>query len=85
MSDQGIHYDFTGLVEASRATLLVNLAECHTSLANLAVRIAFLKQEEHRAGAKHAGEARLEMEGLRDAWAEKKWLITTLLKEPDVA
>lgn len=78
--DEKLHYDFSGLVEASTPHLLRELADCHSALANLHTRIAFLKQEEHRAGAKHAGETRIEMEGLRDAYAEKKWLVVKLLE-----
>ncbi len=79
-TDQQLHYDFSGLLDASIAQLLAELADCHSALANCHVRIAFLKQEELRAGEKKAGEARLEFEGLRDAYTEKKFLILTLLK-----
>ncbi len=79
-TDAQLHYDFTGLVEASTPHLLAELADCHSALANLHTRIAFLKQEEHRQGSRHAGEARIEFEGLRDAYGEKKWLLVKLLE-----
>lgn len=83
-TDADLHYDFSGLVEASIPTLLRELAVCHSALANLHTRIAFLKQEEHREGLKHAGEQRIEFEGLRDAYVERKWLIVKLLEHhPD--
>ena len=77
--DQDIHYDFGGLVEASLPTLLRSLADAHSALANLHVRIAFLRQEEDR-GNKDAKETRHQMEGLRDAYTEKKWLIKMLIE-----
>ena len=80
--DTDVHYDFTGLCEASVPHLLSELADCHSALANLHVRIAFLRQEEDR-GHKQAKETRHEMEGLREAYTEKKWLIKALLDNRD--
>lgn len=78
--DADLHYDFTELLHASRRQLLTHLADCHSALANLAVRISFLRAEEIR-GTKTAREQRVEFEGVRDAYTEKKWLLTQLLKE----
>lgn len=77
--DKDGHYDFSQLVYAGKDSLLILLAEAHTALANLHIRIAFLRQEEHR-GQQHAKVERLEYEGVRDGWEEKKWLILRLLE-----
>lgn len=80
--DTDIHYDFSTLVRASRLSLLTILAEVHSSLANLHIKIAFLKSEESRDPKQSQFKAqRIEMEGLRDAYSEKKWLVKTLLDE----
>jgi mRNA-degrading endonuclease YafQ of YafQ-DinJ toxin-antitoxin module len=83
--DADVHYDFSGLVRSSRDTLLLTLAETHSSLANLHIKIAFLRAEEDRdATQRHHKAQRHDMEGLRDAYIEKKWLIVKLLEErPD--
>lgn len=78
--DADLHYDFSGLVAAPQAVLLEILAETHTALANLAIRVAFLRQEELR-GVDHARVERIGMEGLTAAYVEQKWLVKTLLEE----
>ena len=79
-TDADLHYDFAGLVAASQPALLAVLADCHTALANLAVQVAFLRQEELR-GVEHARIARVGTEGLVNAYTEQKWLVKTLLEE----
>jgi hypothetical protein len=78
--DADLHYDFSGFVTAPQPVLLELLAECHTALANLAARVAFLRQEELR-GAEHAKVERIGTEGLMAVYTEQKWLIKTLLEE----
>lgn len=76
--DQNIHFDFTDLLYTPKGELLAILTDTHTQIANLTVQAAFLRAEEIRKtpGA-HA--ERVEKEALRDAYTEKKWLITKLL------
>jgi len=78
VSDTNLHYDFTALLDLTRPELHVELALAHSALANLCVQVAYLKAEEIR-GSEGAKIRRLEAEGLRDAYTEKKWLIKTLL------
>ena len=78
--DADIHYDFSGLLGVDRPVLLEALADCHAALANLAVRVAFLRQEELR-GTQHAKVERIGLEGLAAAYTEQKWLIKMLLEE----
>lgn len=80
MADDGLHYDFSYLLDATDAQLLEVLADCHGSLANLVVQAAFLRQEELR-GVEHAKLQRLGVEGLVAAYTEQKWLVKTLLEE----
>lgn len=75
-----LHYDFSDLVTAPQLDLLQVLADCHTALANLAVQVAFLRQEELR-GTQHAKVERIGVEGLAAAYTEQKWLVKTLLEE----
>lgn len=77
--DDNLHYDYGNLVEASVKTLLVNLAETHSAISNLHIRIAFLRNEELR-GQKSAKEQRNAYEGLLNAYIEKKWLLVKLLE-----
>jgi hypothetical protein len=77
--DQDEHYDFMKLVALDTPSLLMELAATHGLLANLHGQVAFLRQEEERKtpGAKAQ---RLDMESVRDAYIEKKWLIMELLR-----
>lgn len=77
--DPNLHYDYSPLVAASVPHLLIELAEAHSAISNLCIRVSFLRQEELR-GMQHAKEMRYEMEGLRDAYVEKKWLIKAILE-----
>jgi hypothetical protein len=76
--DPNLHYDFTPLVGAEVDLLLHELADTHSALANLILRIGFLRQEELR-GSAHAKVERISYEALRDAYTEKKWLLKALL------
>ena len=78
--DSDLHYDFGYLLTINRDALLRELAATHSAVANLAVQIAFLKQEETR-GTEGAKLQRYETEGLQAAYVEKKWLIKALLDE----
>lgn len=77
--DRDVHFDFGDLLRSTKEGLLVSLAETHSSIANLTVRAAFLRAEELRK-VPGAHEQRVEMEGLRDAYVEEKWLINKLLE-----
>lgn len=79
MQTQDADLDFSPLVSASLPHLLIELAETHSNIANLCLRIGFLRQEELR-GVSHAKETRLEYEACRDAYVEKKWLIVKILE-----
>jgi len=72
-------YNFGPLVTTSLPVLLKELAVTHSNIANLCIRIGFLRQEEIR-GVSHAKEMRLEFEAKREAEIEKKWLIVKVLE-----
>ena len=73
------HYDFSPLVSTPTHLLLEELAVVHSNIANLCIRIGFLRQEEIR-GVSHAKEQRLDYEAKREAEIEKKWLIVKVLE-----
>jgi hypothetical protein len=77
--DPNVDCDFGSLVHASLDVLLITLAEVHSNIANLTLRVGFLKQEELR-GVTHAKTERIGFEALRDAYVEEKWLIKAVLE-----
>jgi hypothetical protein len=79
MADDGLHYDFRHLTSAGRERLFDELAVTHSELANLAVRIGFLKAEELREPHGYAKTERVQKEATMRAWEEKKWLLVRLL------
>jgi hypothetical protein len=79
--DPNIHWDFSKLLNAPPAELLVELAEAHSAIANLSLKASFLRAEETRDPKNPSIKAlRIEHEGLRDAYIEKKYLIYHLSK-----
>jgi hypothetical protein len=78
-TDPNLHYDYKPLVTLSKPELLFELAETHSAISNLLVQAGFLRQEELR-GNQSAKELRLETEALKDAYIEKKWLLTKILE-----
>lgn len=81
--DPNIHWDFSKLLHAREAELTIELAEAHTAIANLNMKIGFLRAEEVRDPKNSGPKAlRVEHEGLRDAYIEKKFLLYQLLKDP---
>ena len=78
------YYDFGPLVTTPTDILLHELATAHSNIANLCIRIGFLRQEEIR-GVAHAKEQRLDYEAKREAEIEKKWLIVKVLEYGDEA
>ena len=81
ITSEPIHLDFLQYLSYSHDELLKELADAHQAIANLAVDIAFLKEEEEREGARHVKALRRQMEGTREAYVEKKWLVKTLLEQ----
>jgi hypothetical protein len=81
-TDPNLHFDYGPLVYLPVHDLLVALAETHSAIANLIIRVGFLRQEELR-GTQEAKVMRLEMEALRDAYIEKKWLLVKVLEYRD--
>lgn len=79
MADDTLEFDFHLLLNASRSDLLREYADAATQLANLHVRIGFLRAEEIRSPKGYAKEERVDTEGKRDAYIEKKFLIVRLL------
>jgi predicted nucleic acid-binding Zn-ribbon protein len=73
-----VHLDFMQYLDYAREDLTHELAETHQTLARLAVDIAFVKGEEER-GQQHAKALRRQMEGTREAYTEKKWLLKALI------
>jgi hypothetical protein len=78
-SAEAIQFDFMPLLNLTCSALLVELADAHTNLANLHERIGFLRAEEARK-VSYAKEERMNLEGRRDAYIEKKFLIIRLLE-----
>jgi hypothetical protein len=78
-TDPNLHFDYGPLVTLSRPELLIELADTHSAISNLLVQAGFLRQEELR-GNNSAKEVRIETEALKDAYIEKKWLITKVLE-----
>lgn len=76
-----LQFDFHQLLAQPPSKLLSELTDAHTQLANLHVRIGFLRAEEARKEV-YAKEERVELEGKRDAYVEKKFLIIRLLETP---
>lgn len=80
--DPNLHWDFAKLLHATPRDLTVELAEAHSSIANLNLKIGFLRAEEVREPKNTGAKAlRVEHEGLRDAYIEKKFLLYHLLKD----
>lgn len=77
--DPELHLDYGSLVRADTNRLLTVLAETHSSIANLHIRIGFLKQEELR-GQPGAKIERVAFEALKDAHLEQIWLLNKLLE-----
>ncbi len=73
-------HEFTWLTTATRQDLLATLAVTQQDLANLHADIAFARVNETKDNPA-VREARITMEGERDALTEKKWLIVRLLDE----
>lgn len=78
--DNDLHFDFIQYLDFDKSGILRELADSHQAIANLHIQIAYLKEEEER-GAQGAKVLRRQMEGTRDAYIEKKWLLKTLLEE----
>lgn len=72
-------HDFTSLLTLSREELFRILVETVTYLANLSMRIGFLRADEVR-GNTLAKQERVEYESVRVAYEEKKWIIIRLLE-----
>lgn len=81
ITKEPIHLDFKHLISATPHRLIMELTDCHETIANLSVQIAFLRGEEERGGdsGQQAKTLRREYEGAREAYVEKKWLVKTLL------
>lgn len=72
-------YEFTYLLSADVPTLLVELADTHTRLANLHEEVAYNRSAEAR-GDKTFIHVRIRDEGILRAYEEKKWLILRLIE-----
>jgi hypothetical protein len=71
-----IDWKFDELRHLSKSSLLDELLDTHQNLANLHEKIGWLRAQELVGAGK--GE-RLEAEGIRDAYVEKKFLLLRLL------
>lgn len=78
-------YDFTSLTDLDPSSLLNELADTHTTLANLHTRVGFLKSERIRDKTSYAAQELPEAEARVQACEEKKWLIVALIKNWQVA
>lgn len=79
MMEDLLQFDFHNLLPMSRTELLYELTDAHTQLANLHLRVGFLRAEEIREPKGYAKQERYDTEGKRDAYIEKKFLIARLL------
>lgn len=73
-------YEFKFLLDADQPTLLRELADTHSKLANLHEEIAFNKALEFADKSPVIRAQRTRDEGIRAAYEEKKWLIVRLLE-----
>jgi hypothetical protein len=78
------HHDFRKLVALDVSSLLIELADTHTNLANLHVEVGFLKGEKARDPKSYATPKLFDLEGELHAYEEKKWLIVALLRNYEV-
>lgn len=72
-------FDFRDLPHADLPTLIIELADVHTLLANLHSTIAFARSTHIRAGDKGAQPDVIELEAERDSLIEKKFLLARLI------
>ena len=63
---------------------MFELATTASDLANMSVRIGFLKAEELREPRSYAKQERVELESIRTAYEEKRWLLIRLLENATV-
>lgn len=77
--DYDVHLDFQPLLTRERGELLRDLVDTAQELANLSMRIGFLRAEEVRDPRGPAKSERVEAECLRAAYEEKKWVVIRLL------
>ena len=79
LPDPNVHHDFTRLLPAGREELLSELLTTASDLANMSMRIGFLKAEEVRDPKGYAKGERVELEAVRTAYEEKRWVVIRLL------
>ena len=81
LPDPAVHHDFTRLLPLGREELLGELLVCASDLANMSARVGFLKAEEVRDPRGYAKQERVELEAVRAAYEEKRWILIRLLEE----
>jgi hypothetical protein len=82
LPDPTIHHDFSELLPLSREELVRELLVCASDLANMSTRIGFLKAEEIRDPKSYAKQERVELECIRTAYEEKRWILIRLIETP---
>jgi hypothetical protein len=80
LPDPAVHHDFTQLLPLAREELLHELLVTASDLANMSMRIGFLKAEEVRDPKGYAKGERVELEAIRTAYEEKRWILIRLLE-----
>lgn len=80
LPDPAVHHDFTRLLPLAREELLHELLVCASDLANMSMRIGFLRAEEVRDPKGWAKGERVELESTRTAYEEKRWILIRLLE-----
>lgn len=82
LPDAAVHHDFTLLLPLSREELLRELLTTASDLANMSTRIGFLRAEEIREPKGYAKQERVELESIRTAYEEKRWILIRLIDSP---
>lgn len=77
--DYDVHLDFPRLLSLEAQELLRELVDTAQMMADLSMRIGFLRAEEVRGGEPYIKAERVEAEALRTAYEEKKWVLIRLL------
>jgi hypothetical protein len=75
-------HDFLSLLPLSRGELVRELLSTSSDIANMSMRIGFLRSEEIRDPKSYAKQERYELESVRQAYEEKRWLLIRLVEDP---
>lgn len=78
--DESFYIDFANLHLLTTAELIRELIDTAVNLARYSEGIGFLRAEEARNPQSYAKSERVQIEGIRAVYEEKKWVIIRLLE-----